>query len=293
MLDGFDVKMAAYSVEDLIAIFRDNDSLSTDGYMNFCRSVEGVQYIKRDFLYRSGTWRNAKVKSYFRDQEKSTEVLVLGHSDYPTRVHDLLLIRAFGVHSVLAINCTPIQGLSQCLPLGLTNYCNDSVVHPILGLTSPFIEILKNRTTPTKFQNSVLMAFITQSADKYRAPVYAQFVNCPDVTTFAAESLTNERRLVYLQSINEHDFVLCPRGNGRDTHRLWETLYLGSIPIVKNGELPEQLLSDFPVWIVNEWSEALNPDLRASAREKILARDWDVTRLRQSFWNSVIASHLA
>ena len=56
--------MAAYSVEDLIAIFRDNDSLSTDGYMNFCRSVDGVQYIKRDFLYRSGTWRNAKVKSY-------------------------------------------------------------------------------------------------------------------------------------------------------------------------------------------------------------------------------------
>lgn len=287
--------MVAYSVEDLITIFSDSDSLSTDFYMDFCRSVDGVQYIKRDFLYRSAVWRergSVKVTSYFRDRRKSTEVLVLGHSDYPTRVHDLLLIRASGIRSVLAINCSPIRGLSRCLPLGLTNYCDDSPVHRIMGLTSPFIEVLQDLVTPRTFNNSVLMSFNTQTAVRYRESVFAQFINQADVTSFTLD-YSIAGRLAYLRSISEHDFVLCPRGNGRDTHRLWETLYLGSIPIVKNGELPGQLLRDFPVWIVNEWSEALNPDLRAGAREKILAHDWDVNRLRQSFWNSVIASHLA
>jgi hypothetical protein len=283
--------MSAYNTEDLIAIFDDDDSLSTDGFMHFCSSMDGSQYFKRDFLYKSGTWRGKNVASYFRDRKASTQILVLGHSDYPTRVLDLLLVRASGTRSVLATNCTPIRGLSRCLPLGLTNYCDDSPVHRILGLTSPFIEVLTKIATPSMFSNSVLMSFNARTAASYRESVHSMFSDRADVTSFALD-YTIAGRLAYLQSIRKHDFVLCPRGNGRDTHRLWETLYLGSIPIVKFGELPGQLLNDFPVWIVNDWCEALNPDLRASARENILTSDWDVKRLRQSFWNSFIASHI-
>ena len=284
--------MATYKAEDLISIFSDKDSLSTDGYMDFCRSVEGIRYYKRDFLYRSGIWRDMQVKSYFSEIKKSTEVLVLGHGDLATRVHDLMLIRATGARSVLAINCTPIRGLSRCLPLGLTNDCNDSPLHRIMGMTSPFIKVLQNTAKQNRSSNSVLMSFNIHTAKKYRDVVYTQFVNQADVTTISLD-YSIAGRLAFLQSIRQHDFVLCPRGNGRDTHRLWESLYLGSIPIVKIGELPNQLLCDYPVWTVNEWREALNPELRARARERILAAVWDVNRLRQSYWNSVIASHLA
>lgn len=38
----------------------------------------------------------------------------------------------------------------------------------------------------------------------------------------------------YIQKLKKFDFVLCPPGNGPDTHRLWETLYSNSIPIIKN-----------------------------------------------------------
>lgn len=37
----------------------------------------------------------------------------------------------------------------------------------------------------------------------------------------------------YLKDIKNYKFVLCPWGNGYDTHRIWETLYAGSIPVVK------------------------------------------------------------
>lgn len=37
----------------------------------------------------------------------------------------------------------------------------------------------------------------------------------------------------YAEQLNSHKFVLCPVGNGIDTHRVWETLYSGSVPVVQ------------------------------------------------------------
>lgn len=39
---------------------------------------------------------------------------------------------------------------------------------------------------------------------------------------------------MYLYELSRHYFCLCPRGNGMDTHRFWEALYLGVIPVVIN-----------------------------------------------------------
>lgn len=37
---------------------------------------------------------------------------------------------------------------------------------------------------------------------------------------------------LYLEELSSHYFCLCPRGNGIDTHRFWEALYLGVIPVI-------------------------------------------------------------
>lgn len=51
-------------------------------------------------------------------------------------------------------------------------------------------------------------------------------------------------------------FVICPRGNGLDTHRFWESLYLGAIPIVKaNDEI--EAFGDRPRLSVRDWNEVL------------------------------------
>jgi len=39
----------------------------------------------------------------------------------------------------------------------------------------------------------------------------------------------------YLTELASHRFCLCLRGNGVDTHRFWESLYMGVIPIVINN----------------------------------------------------------
>jgi hypothetical protein len=51
-------------------------------------------------------------------------------------------------------------------------------------------------------------------------------------------------------------FTACPRGNGIDTHRFWESLYLGSIPIVLESEM-STAYERWPVLILKEWKELL------------------------------------
>jgi hypothetical protein len=40
----------------------------------------------------------------------------------------------------------------------------------------------------------------------------------------------------YIRELGKHYFALCPRGNGIDTHRFWEALYMGVIPILIETE---------------------------------------------------------
>jgi hypothetical protein len=40
----------------------------------------------------------------------------------------------------------------------------------------------------------------------------------------------------YLRELAQHKFCLCIRGNGVDTHRFWESLYLGVIPVIIDNE---------------------------------------------------------
>ena len=283
--------MNFYKTKDLLSIFQDDDSISGDGYMQFSSQHLDLHYIKRDFIYRSGIWRDNRIDSFIRNRPRSKTILISGHSDIHTKFLDLLLLKALGIRFVFSTNCSQLRGVSQCLPIGLTNSYNDSTDHLVLGNTGPFIEILSNPIMPETFANSVLMAFNTHTAQKHREKVFQLFQTNKD-TNFVSFDISADGRLQYLRAIYSNDFVLCPRGNGRDTHRLWESLYLGSIPIVKSGDLPRKLLEKFPVWIVSNWAEALDPDRRATVRSDILSRDWDVRWLRQSFWNSMISSKI-
>ena len=39
----------------------------------------------------------------------------------------------------------------------------------------------------------------------------------------------------YLRELGRHRFSLAPAGNGLDTHRAWESLYLGVLPLVEDS----------------------------------------------------------
>ena len=58
----------------------------------------------------------------------------------------------------------------------------------------------------------------------------------------------------YMNKINEYKFVLCPRGNGEDTHRFWEVSLTGSVPVVERNGLAD-LFGKFPCIIVDKFDD--------------------------------------
>jgi len=45
---------------------------------------------------------------------------------------------------------------------------------------------------------------------------------------------TFDNNFEYLKELSKYKFSLCPPGNGLDTHRVWESLLVGTIPIVED-----------------------------------------------------------
>ena len=64
---------------------------------------------------------------------------------------------------------------------------------------------------------------------------------------------------IYLTNLALHKFSICPRGNGIDTHRFWESQYLDVIPIIIKSEWT-QAYSNFPCLILDDWEQLLSID---------------------------------
>jgi hypothetical protein len=49
--------------------------------------------------------------------------------------------------------------------------------------------------------------------------------------------------------------VICPFGAGKDTHRVYEALFFGAIPIIKSSFLDPLYKKLGECWIVNDWTD--------------------------------------
>jgi hypothetical protein len=66
---------------------------------------------------------------------------------------------------------------------------------------------------------------------------------------------TIQKRLDYYAMLKKTKFVVCPPGRGKDTHRVYETLFFGGIPIIKRSFLDPMYEKLGGCWIVNDWTD--------------------------------------
>jgi hypothetical protein len=145
--------------------------------------------------------------------------------------------------------------------------------------------------------NSRLLRLVQQSAPPKR---YLAYMN------FAPATFLSERRLVfslfanvpfcyqtsakpfdhYLRELAAADFSISPRGNGVDTHRLWESLYLNTIPIVHSSSL-DSLYGDLPVLIVDDWT-MVTEEFLTQKKELFAQQNFDREKLYIDYWIDLI-----
>lgn len=66
------------------------------------------------------------------------------------------------------------------------------------------------------------------------------------------------------QNINrlaKYKWCICPEGNGVDTHRLWEAMYLKCVPIVLRSPFIDALMhyteGELPIYVVDSWNQLI------------------------------------
>jgi len=104
----------------------------------------------------------------------------------------------------------------------------------------------------------------------------------------------------YIRNLFTHRFCLCPRGNGIDTHRIWEALYCGCIPVIKpynthldldwkagmTGVL--QKANRYPIMTVSNWLELTEDNLLEVNLEIPEFTNSDIPMLTTKFWQDKI-----
>ena len=96
---------------------------------------------------------------------------------------------------------------------------------------------------------------------------------------------------LFANEIKTHKFVVCPVGNGFESHRLWETLYLGSIPITRRNVNYAFYEEKLPILMVDEWSEITKEFLEEKYIEinnKLNSGYYNLELLNFSYWRNFI-----
>ena len=125
-------------------------------------------------------------------------------------------------------------------------------------------------------------------------------INNGHIDAHSADCVNGIRYEEYIRNLFTHRFCLCPRGNGVDTHRMWEALYCGCIPIVKpygthleldwtnglTGVLKKANI--LPIMTVCNWLEVTENNLQDVHFQIPEFTNSDIPMLTTKFWKDEI-----
>ncbi len=98
--------------------------------------------------------------------------------------------------------------------------------------------------------------------------------------------------LDYLSNSKNYKFVICPPGNGLDTHRLWQGMLTKTVPILKSDNFSKNFYKmGMPILLIKDWSELKKFDKEMIEETYNNYKDYDFGKFIDiSFWSGLIDS---
>jgi hypothetical protein len=183
------------------------------------------------------------------------------------------------------------------LPLNVKRWFSNNVdvVHPRVEaipigfvFNTPRLEALQSQASlPRPTQENLLYLNFTRAAASLhgrRDGLYELFYHQSWATEKGGVSHDDVSAQDFYRDVASHAFVLSPPGAGPDCHRHWESMALGSIPVVLRS-VATSIMDDMPCLQVDSWLdvtrdylEGILPDLRqrfkAESMKKLTMTYW-------------------
>ena len=266
--------------------------LSQDELVAIAANSLDMVFTKRDFLFSSGQWRGDSVLPPPRLSRN--QKLLVGHSDYSLTVFDIVRLRRRGIRAkIFSSNLSvPFSLLSQLgaqpVPLGLTSPTNESELHPIYGDVSLLHKAINHvQISPRKRSLAIYANFDVRTARRHRRAVWQICEENPQIIS-QSPMKTSEGRLGYLEAMRHAGIVVCPRGNGLDTHRFYESLLVGAIPIVLKGSYSSAIANhfNFPKIELKTWGHLRHADVIVQQAQALFEKQVDYSPLTVEYWQN-------
>jgi hypothetical protein len=176
---------------------------------------------------------------YSTQNGAEVEILIVGNGD--KNFHSMSpLIQQFARFSFIQNSFISDSKNIFTLPIGLEN--------KRLGVNG----MIRFNSSPERdASSSILVGPFSPTSESRKE------LNKKTFASFQEFSVLEERMSLkqYSRALHSHKYVLCPEGNGVDTHRLWETLYAGSIPLVLRNSWSDSLIDlGFPIIQLDSWA---------------------------------------
>jgi len=95
----------------------------------------------------------------------------------------------------------------------------------------------------------------------------------------------------YWEELSKACFIISPKGNGVDCHRIWESLYLKSVPVVQKHPTFDQF-NDLPILFIDDWSQVTFEFLKKNLNIFDKFNDSNsLEKLKISYWKKIITKN--
>lgn len=184
-------------------------------------------------------------------------------------------VRPF-VTEVYAVNCSA-KGVKQ-IPLGFRDDRETAhkVIFDVLNDSSKSSE--KSTLCLVNFNIETNGGERTEARDHFKGKSWANVsenymnLNKERTKQYSDPNMQKMREDYYAQ-LKITKFVICPPGTGKDTHRVYEALFFGAVPVIRTSFLDPMYTKLGGCWIVKDWAEvteeACNEQWATVSRPKI------------------------
>jgi hypothetical protein len=185
-------------------------------------------------------------------QFKNPFRLILHNSDQSFDNEHLVLLDILNCKKIYTQNMNVVHPNVIPLPIGIAN----SIWK--WGNLDSLVSVLK-----TDLENKTKNIFVNFTADGGERDIHRTPCKIAmDKYNISFQENTSFDK--YLSNLSNFKYSVCPAGNGLDTYRMWESLYLKVIPICVKNPLVDFYSKIFPIVVLDSWDDFDETNMNAN-----------------------------
>ena len=225
------------------------------------------------------------------EQSDKRVFIIFGHSIDTVGNEYSYFIEKLRVLHIFTQNCT---NTDRCnfTPIPLGHEGKHIKKHGRASNSTTLLTKYQNQRLPIHLRDDVILsAFSLNTNTEERHSCLKSALKNEKVSVIATGNIsTSEKNTMetFYKRLTTHKYILCPWGAAYDTHRFWQSLYLGCIPITRYCPAYIDFV-DMGAIFLDNWEELNDKELMREKTNKAIG-DMSKNKYYFDFWRSKIES---